>query len=432
MSHNPQTNLTSYNRMATALVATFVIGAGGWGAVASLGSAIVAPATVIVSGKAKLVQHREGGLVTEIHVKEGSRVAAGTLVARLADTQPKAELGIQTGQLHTLVARLSRLTAEQRSAAEMSAAAAVGQDADSPGFALVMAGEKVQFDVRRQSRDGQKRQLAERIAQVEEQIVGRRQQLEARGREIATVMREVEDLRPLRARGLVTVARFNTIERSLFSLGGEEANIRSTIASSRAQIEEIRTQIANIDREHLTEVARDLRDTEDKLNEVREKLVATSDRLAKTEIRAPASGIVHQLAVTTIGGIAAPGETLMQIVPETSRLTLEARMERGDIDRVWPSQSVRVRFTSFDRRTTPELTGTVERIPADAETDAKTGVSFYRVEIALAPAEIARLGTATLRPGMPAETYIQTGDRTPLEYFVKPLKDQFARAFLER
>ncbi len=432
MSIPSRTCLTSYNRAAALLVGALVAAAGCWGAMASLGSAVVAPATVVVSGKAKLVQHREGGVLAEIRVREGVRVAAGDLIARLDDTQAKAEFGIQTSQLYTVAVRLARLRAERQSASNMSIPAASGIVAEDPRFVAILASERSHFEVRRHSREGQKRQLADRITQVEEQVAGRRVQLEARIRELATVRREVEDLRPLRARGLVTSMRFNTLERSLFSLEGDEGNIRATIASARAQIEEIKTQMANVDRDHFAEVARDIRDSEDKLAEVQEKLVATRDRLAKTEIRATASGVVHQLSATTVGGVAAPGETLLQIVPDHVRLTVEARLERGDIDRVWLNQSVRIRFTAFDRRTTPELIGTVERLAPDAETDLKAGVWFYRAEIAFKQSELDKLGGGLLKPGMPAEAYIETGERSPFEYFSKPLKDQFARAFVER
>lgn len=426
------TSLKTYNRIAAIVVGGLVAVGGAWSALASLGSAVVAPATVIVPGKSKVVQHREGGTLAEIRVREGDTVRAGDLIARLVDTQPRADLGIQMQQLFTLSARMARLSAERIASSDMSVRPAPDLDFADVRLAEAIAGERALFDARRASREGQKRQLNERIAQIEEQVEGRRRQLEARKQEIAVVRREVEDLRPLRARGLVTATRFNPLERSLYSLEGEQGNMIAQIAASRAQIEEIRTQSGNIDRDHLTEVARDLKETEDKLVEAREKLVATRDRLARTEIRSPGDGVVHQLVATTIGAVAAPGEIMMQIVPGHGALALESRIDRGDVDRVYPGQPVRVRFNALDRRTTPELVGTVVRIAADAETDNRTGASYFKVEVALAAGETDKLGSVALRPGMPAETYLIAGDRTPLSYFVKPIKDQFARAFVER
>lgn len=432
MSSTRNMSLTRHTRAAASVVLALVVATGLWAATATFSSAVVAPATVVVSGKAKQVQHREGGVIAAIKVREGDLVSAGTLLIQLDDTQPRSELAIQKAQLHALVARRARLMAELASATRIAPPADPGIDAADPTFSEVWESERSQFEARRRLRDGHKAQHSERIVQIEEQVTGRAAQLGATRRQLATARLEVEDLRPLRKKGLVTSQRFNSLERSLFSLEGDEARSVAEMASAKAQIVEIRTQLANIDREAAAEMAKDLRETEDKLVEVREKLIVTHDRLAKTRILAPASGIVHQMAISNAGGVAAPGEMLMQIVPQSERLMIEAKIERGDVDRAARDQLVRVRLTSFDRRTTPELAGHVMRISADAETDPKTNASFYKVEIALADGDAARLGGATLRPGMPAEAYLETGSRSPLEYFVKPLTDQLARAFKER
>lgn len=420
-----------YSRAAVGAVAALLAAGSCWATTANFGGAVVAPATVIVAGKAKLVQHREGGVISAIKVREGDTVAAGAVVMELDDTQPKAELAIAMSQLQTLVARKDRLTAE-RDGREMR----LSLDEDiHPGdaqFRAVWEGERALFHSRMQSREGQKRQLAERVVQADEQGDGRAAQMEARQRELQTVRREVDELRPLRQRGLVTAQRFNTLERSLFSLEGEIASTRSAIAAARAQASEYKMQIANVDRDAATEVAKDLRETEDKLAEVREKIVAARDRFAKTRVRAPAAGVVHQMSAGTVGGVANAGETLMQVVPVSERMMLEAKVERADIDRAAATTTARIRFTALDRRTTPELIGTIARIAADAEIDQKTNAWFYKVEVALDKAEVQRLGAVALKPGMPAEVYLETGERTPLQYFAKPLIDQLSRAFTER
>ncbi len=432
MTAEPYQDPARYSRSAARVVCFLVLGSGVWCSTATIGSAVVAPATVIVAGKAKAVQHREGGVITAIKVREGDAVSAGAVVVELDDTQPRSEHAIQIGQLQAFVARRDRLVAERDNAVRMQRST----DPDTAGFdhafSAIWEGERAQHEARRQSREGQKRQLAERVAQVEEQIEGRLAQLDARRRELETVRREVEELRPLQKRGLVTAQRFNTLERNLFSLEGEVGNTRASIAASRAQITEIRTQIANIDRDLATEVAKDLRETEDRIAEVREKIVATRERLARTRVRAPASGIVHQMTAGTVGGVATAGETLMQVVPIAERLLVEAKVERTDIDRAEKGQKVRLRFTSLDRRTTPELVGVVERVSADAETDQKSNASFYKVDVALEKSEVARLGGAALKPGMPAEAYLESGARTPFQYLFKPISDQLARAFQER
>ena len=285
---------------------------------------------------------------------------------------------------------------------------------------------------RSHSRAIQAEQLSERVQQVQHEFAGRESQLEARRKEIEIVRVEFDDLASLKEKRLVTTQRYNSVERSLVGLEGEEGNTRASIARLRNQILEITAQISAIDKELQTEVARDLRDAEDKLSEVRERRVAVQDRLRHVELMAPATGIVHQLETTTVGGIVAPNGTIMQIVPDGERLVLEARVQRWEIDRVVVNQAARLRLTAFDSRTTPEIRGLVADVSPDAEADKRTGVATYAVRIMVDKGELARLGAISLKAGMPAEAFLITGDRTALSYLLKPLSDQLARAFTER
>ena len=177
---------------------------------------------------------------------------------------------------------------------------------------------------------------------------------------------------------------------------------------------------------------KELRDIQAKEAELNERRVAAEDQLKRVDIRAPLSGTVHQLAVHTVGGVISQSEPIMLVVPHSDALVLEARIAPQDIDQVKIDQAAFVRFSAFNQRTTPELVGSVSRVSADLSREQQTNQAFYVVRIALTESELQRLGKLKLVPGMPAEIYIKTDERTALSYLVKPLSDQIARAFRER
>lgn len=425
-------SLRTHARAGLALLLCSAAGLGGWASTATLSGAVIAPATVVIDGKAKVVQHRDGGAVSEIFVKEGDHVTAGTRLLKLSDVSIRSDLAILTGQLQTQLARQARLVAERSGAPLLGPITAVDVDPKDPQFRAVIAGEAAHMKARAHSRAIQTEQLSERVQQIQHEFAGRESQLEARRKEIEIVRVEFADLAHLKGKRLVTTQRYNSVERSLVGLEGEEGNLRASMARLRNQILEITAQISAIDKDLQTEVARDLRDAEDKLSEVRERRIAVLDKLRHVELMAPATGIVHQLEATTVGGVVAPNGTIMQIVPDGERLALEARVQRWEIDRVVINQPARLRLTAFDSRTTPEIMGLVTDVSPDAETDKRTGVATYAVKIMVKKAELARLGSIALKAGMPAEAFLITGDRTAFSYLLKPLSDQLARAFTER
>jgi len=424
--------LRCHSLAGLALLLVSLVGLGGWASTATLSGAVVAPATVVVDGKAKVVQHRDGGVISEIFVREGDHVTAGVPLLKLSDVAIKAELAILTGQLYAQLARQARLVAERSGAPVLGAITAEDAGLADPQFQATVAGEAAHMKARAHTRAVQTEQLSERVQQIQHELAGRESQLEARRKEIAIVRVEFADLASLKEKRLVTSQRYNALERTLVSLEGEEGNIRASIARLRNQVLEITAQISAIDKELQTEVARDLRDVEDKLSDVRERRIAVRDKLRNLDLVAPVTGVVHQLEATTVGGVVAPNGTVMQIVPDGERLVLEARVQRWEIDRVVVGQPARLRLTAFDARTTPEIKGLVAHISPDAEADKRTGIATYAVKVSVDKAELTRLGSISLKAGMPAETFLLTGDRTPLSYFLKPLSDQLARAFTER
>jgi HlyD family secretion protein len=221
------------------------------------------------------------------------------------------------------------------------------------------------------------------------------------------------------------------MERESARLDGERGQLTAALAQAQGKIAEINLQILQIDLELGTDVNKDLREIDGKVGELTERKIAAEDQLRRIDIRAPQDGVVQQSIVHTIGGVITPGQTIMQIVPDSDSLTVEAKIAPSDIDQLWVGQPAALRFSAFNQRTTPQINGTVELTSPDTTTDQRTGISYYTVRIATTHAEVARLGEVKLVPGMPVESFIKTADRTVISYLVKPLQDQISRAFRE-
>ncbi|MCA6116507.1 HlyD family type I secretion periplasmic adaptor subunit [Bradyrhizobium sp. WSM 1738] len=407
-------------------------GIGGWAATTDISGALIAAGSVVVESNAKKVQHPTGGVVGEIAVTNGKTVNAGDLLLRLDETMTRANLQIVSRTLDEMTARRARLRAERDGAREVAWPSEFRGRRDEPAIIEVMADEERLFQLRNTTRLGQKRQLGERIAQLTQEAAGIAAQQTAKSQEILLIERELKGVRELWEKNLIQLNRLTTLEREAARLDGDRAQLMAAEAQGRGKIAEIELQITQIDRELASEVGRELREIDGKANEYAERKVAAEDQLRRTDIRAPISGIVHELNVHTIGGVISAGEQLMLIVPGSDRLTVEARVAPQDIDQVKIGQAAGLRFSAFNQRTTPEISGTVSRVSADVTTEQRTGMTYYTARIAIEPHEIARLGDVKLLPGMPVEAFIKTGDRTVGSYLTKPLFDQVARAFRER
>jgi membrane fusion protein, type I secretion system len=413
-----------------ALVLT--VGVGGWATTTKLSGAVIAPGSVVVDSNVKKVQHLTGGIVGELLVRDGQRVRTGEIVLRLDETVTRANLAIVTKGLDEMNARRSRLAAERDGAEELTFPAALLARANEPDVTAAIDSERKLFELRRRARLGQKSQLRERIAQLDEEIRGYTALQEAKAEEIELIQRELEGVRVLWNKNLVQINRLISLEREGARLKGERAQSVAAVAQSRGKIGEIELQIIQIDQDLSSEVARELREVEGKIGEFIERKVAAEDQLKRIDIRAPQDGVVHQLAVHTVGGVVPPGEAIMLVVPEADALSIEAKVWPQDIDQLHVGQPAGLRFSAFNQRTTPEINGVITRISADVSRDEKSGLSYYTARIGIDPEEIGRLGGVRLVPGMPVETFMKTYDRTVLSYFVKPLEDQILRAFRER
>jgi HlyD family secretion protein len=415
-----------------AAVLFLVGGIGGWAATTELSGALIAAGSVVVDSNVKKVQHQSGGVIGELRVRNGSLVRGGEIVARLDETVTRANLAIVSKMLDELTARKARLESERDGADDVLFPADFASRAQEPEVAHLLKAERRLFQLRRSAREGQKRQLRQRIVQLEDEIGGLNAQQDAKRREVLLIQRELAGVKELWEKNLIPLTRLTALEREATRLEGERAQLIASVAQARGKISEIDLQIIQIDQDLGSEVGRELREIDGKSSEYVERKVAAEDQMKRIDIRAPQDGVVHELAVHTVGGVVGPGEAMMLIVPGTDVLTVEAKVAPQDIDQVRLDQAAGLRFSAFNQRTTPEIDGKVSRIAADVTTDSRTGASFYTVRIAITPEEIARLGEVRITPGMPVEVFIKTGDRTMASYLVKPLHDQVMRAFRER
>jgi len=408
------------------------VGLGGWASTQEISGALIAPGQIVVESNVKKVQHPTGGVVGELLARDGDKVKSGQIVIRLDDTVTKANLAIVTKNLDGALARAARLEAEQRGLDKLAFPPQLTSRASDPDVAGVMASESKLFDVRVNGRAGQKAQLRERVTQLNEEIGGLAAQEKAKDEEIALVQKELEGVRDLYNKHLIQISRLTTLERDAARLNGERAQYIASRAQAKGKITETELQIIQVDKDVVSEVSKDLRETNDKIGELIERKVTAEDQLRRVDIRAPQDGIVEQTTVHTVGGVITAGDTVMLIVPQSDDLQVEAKVSPQDIDKLQVGQKTLLRLSAFNQRTTPELNGTVSRVSPDVTTEQRTGQSYYTIRVSMPPEEIARLGEAKLIPGMPVEAFVQTGERTVISYLMKPLHDQFMRAFREK
>ena len=415
-----------------AVVVILAGGLGGWASTAQISGALIAPGSVVVESNVKKVQHPTGGVVGELRARDGDVVKAGDVVVRLDDTVTRASLAIVTKNLDGLWARAARLEAEQRGLESIVFPQTLLSRAEDPDVKTVIASETKLFEVRVTGRAGQKAQLRERVTQLNEEIAGLMAQEKAKDKEIALVEKELVGVRSLYEQHLVQISRLTVLERDAARLAGERAQYIAARAQAKGKITETELQIIQVDKDMVSEVSKDLRETNDKIGEFVERKVTAEDQLRRVDIRAPQDGMVLQSTVHTVGGVITAGDAIMMIVPQADDLQVEAKVNPQDIDKLQIGQKTLLRLSAFNQRTTPELNGVVIRVSPDVTTEQRTGQSYYTIRVSMPPAEVARLGDVKLIPGMPVEAFVQTGDRTMLSCLIKPLSDQLMRTFRER
>ena len=422
-------SIRSHLMVGLGIVLGLAVGLGGWSSTVQISGALIAPGQIVVESNVKKVQHPTGGVVGEVRARDGDVVKAGDIVVRLDDTVTKANLAIVTKNLDAAQARAARLQAEQRGLDKLVFPPQLLERAEDPDVKALLSAEAKLFDVRVNGRAGQKAQLNERITQLNEEISGLSAQEKAKDREIALVQQELVGVRDLYDKHLVQLSRLTTLERDSARLNGERAQYIASRAQAKGKITETELQIIQVDKDMVSEVSKDLRETNDKIGELIARKVTAEDQLRRVDIRAPQDGMVLQSTVHTVGGVITAGDAIMLIVPQADDLQVEAKVNPVDIDKLQIGQKTLLRLSAFNQRTTPELNGAVTRVSPDVTTDQRTGQSYYTIRVSMPPEEVARLGDVKMIPGMPVEAFVQTGDRTLLSYLMKPLHDQLMRAF---
>jgi HlyD family secretion protein len=403
-----------------------------WASLTEISGAVIASGVLVVDSSAKKIQHQNGGIVGEIRVREGARVSAGDVLVRFDETVLGANLAIVSRGLDELQTRQARLTAERDALDTVVFPASLLQRASDPDVARMMQGESRLFELRRSARLGQKSQLEQRIAQLQEEISGVETQAEAKAREITIIRRELEGVRDLYRKNLIQLSRLTALEREEARLDGERGQLVAGAAQAKGKVTETALQIMQIDQDLRSEVAKELREIQGRISELSERRITAEDQLRRVDIRAPQSGTVHQLAIHTVGGIVGPGELMMLIVPEGDDLAIEVKIPPQEIDQVRVGQRATLRFTAFNQRTTPEIEGVVSLVAADLTTDSRTGASYYLARMVVPEDQLKRLNGIRLVPGMPVEAFVQTGYRTVLSYLAKPIQDQMSQSFRQR
>lgn len=422
------------HELRTGLRVLLVVGllAGGWAVLVPLAGAVVVPGNLVVESNVKAIQHPTGGVVAEIPVHNGQRVAPGDLLLRLDATQAQASLQMVSKQLDEVRSRIARLTAERDGLAQLEVRAELSARAGEGSVKTLLASEESLFKARANARRSQMDLLQSRVSQLNEEIAGLDSQVDSKSKQLELIAGELSGVQELYDKRLVPLTRLTTLQRERARIEGERGQLSSAIAETKSKIGEAQLQIVRLDQDFRTDVVKELGENQGKEAELVERGVSARDLLDRIEIRSPTSGLIHQLSTHTIGGVIRAGDTIMEVVPDLESLQIEARLQPNDIDQVRMGQSAFIRFSAFNQRVTPQLAGTVSYVSADTSRDQQSNAPYFTIRVTIPEEERRRLAGLQLVSGMPAEVFLQTGNRTMMSYLLKPITDQLQRAFVER
>jgi HlyD family secretion protein len=426
-------------RVGCAIAAAFFVLFLGWASFARLDSAAYAQGEVTVEGHRQSVQHKEGGIISALNVKEGQKVQEGQILIALAGTDAKAQEAALAAQVYGLKAQQARLRAEQFGAARITWPAEFdtlkGDDLAEAQNAMKV--QQTQFDTRAAALVSQKNVLHQKGSELGEQVKGLQRQIEATDEQNRLIGEELDGVKSLAAEGFAPQTRVRSLQRNQAELSGQRGQYAAGIAQAQQQAGETQLQALQLDKQRADDVATQSRDVEFQLNDSEPKLRAAQDALAREEVRAPASGTVVGLSVFTVGGVIAPGQKLMDIVPDNVGLVVEARMNPQDADDIHVGKEVEVKFPSLHDRSLPVLKGSLTKMSADSFLDDKTNQRYFEVEATVPEATLERLklaenGQFKLRAGLPAQILIPRRKRTALQYLTQPLTEAIWRSFREK
>jgi HlyD family secretion protein len=405
-------------------------GFGTWSVMAQIQGAVIASGQIEVDRNRQVIQHPDGGVVAEIIVDEGDTVAEGDLLIRLDASVLQSELAVVEGQLFEILARRGRLEAERDGLDSVVFDETLLEGGENA--IKLMDGQTRLFTARLESIQRATEQLTQQRAQIASQLTGIAAQQDALSEQKALITEELADQQTLLDRGLAQASRVLSLRREEANLLGSVGELTAQAAQAQERMTEIEIQVLGLTttrREEAITRLRDLQFNELELSERRRTLKQQLDRL---DIRAPVGGIVYGMQVFAPRSVIRPADPVMFLIPQDRPLVIATQVQLTDIDQIHVGQEVIVRFSALDQRRTPELTGMVTVVSADAFQDDASPVPYYRAEVQLMEGEIDRLpADTTLIPGMPVEALARTADRSPLDYLLKPLTDYFAKAFRE-
>ena len=395
-----------------------------------IAGAVIASGQAVVSGKPKVVQSLDGGVVAEIFVEDGDVVRAGDVLIKLDATLLLINQDIYRNRLAEVTAREGRLQAEYLGEASITHLP-IPPQLEGVGLEGHYTGQQAVFQARRDVLEGLKEQLDERILQFGNQTDGVEGQITSVREQVQYVEQELKSLQALNKEGLARESQVLELQRTQSGLLGQLSQLQSELARIKNSIRDTELEISQSDRTFKEEVVTELREATATRDELILEIITVEKQLERIDIMAPADGIIHEMQVSTVGGVVAPEATIVQIIPQAEGVEFELRIDPKAIDQIFIGQKAKVSFPAFDMRTIPEIFGTLSDVPPSSVTDPTTGQSYYRVGLSVPPEQLAQLGNVDLIPGMPIEAFLETGERSVLSYLTKPLMDQLSRAFRE-
>lgn len=396
-----------------------------------ISGAVVGQGTLVVESGAKKVQHQTGGIVKKLLIANDERVIAGQALVELDTSVTDAQLVSVSTQLVQQRARFARLMSERDGLDSIKFPADLNYDViGKTELDAIIQNENRQFELRQIERSSQRSQLNERIKQTENEAAGDAAQFDAQVKESEFVKKDLDIADGMFKKGLLRYSQFSLAGREFYKLLATQSALQSRIASNRARIAELRLMIIQVDQSLRSEITDQIAEAQAAVAALREKQAAALDTASRSIIRAPIDGVVHELAIHTVGGVVQQAETLMLVVPGDDKLIGEVKVKPSDIDQIYNGQKTEVHFSAFDRGTTPSLNGNVIGMSPDLIEDKRSGAGFYTIKVGISKEELARLPQSLhLVAGMPLEAFVRTDDRTILSYLVKPLMDQLNRSF---
>ncbi len=416
------------------IVTSFVGGTVYWAASSKLDGAVVAPASFVVEGNRKTVEHLDGGIVRRILVTDGDVVKAGQTLVELDSTDLDVNLDVIKSQLSELTVRRARLVAQIRGEDRfdrVDVADLMRVEMDSRDWGDAFLTQKLLFDAEIRTRAAEQNLLDQQIANLQAQIQGLNSQRQANMRQMDITREELGNLETLQAKGLVAANRVNSRRVEIERLIGVDASLTTQEAQARNQISELKLASIGQETQRAEAVSGELAQVEALLATLEPQYVGATERRKRVAVLAPVSGRVVGLTVFTSGGVVRPGEPILDIVPADQPLIVEAKVNTADIEKLYVGQSTRVRLSAFDQGEVPEATGKITDISADSLEDDRTGQPYYLAQVRLDAAQPEQVAALELVPGMPADLFVNTGERTALSYLAQPLRDRLARTFIE-